>query len=49
MSAFGNILECKILRDPQSGLSKGYGIVYFDNFESSDKCIESLNGKIFAD
>ncbi|KAK6541747.1 hypothetical protein TWF694_007536 [Orbilia ellipsospora] len=34
----------KIARD-EHGLSRGFGFVQFDNFESSDKAIESMHGQ----
>jgi splicing factor 3B subunit 4 len=35
----------QIARDPQSGLSKGYGFVSYTDFESADAAIESMNGQ----
>ncbi|KAI8818107.1 uncharacterized protein EV422DRAFT_538759 [Fimicolochytrium jonesii] len=45
-SAFGVIVQTpKVARDPDTGNSKGYGFVAFDNFESSDAAIEAMNGQ----
>eukprot|EP01132_Coremiostelium_polycephalum_P006006 gene6006-7481_t len=45
-SRFGNIIFTpKIMRDPNTGVSKGYGFISFDNFASSDAAIEALNGE----
>lgn len=45
-SAFGMIVNTpKISRDPESGLSKSFGFVSFDNFESSDAAIEAMDGQ----
>ena len=33
------------MRDPENGTSKGYGFVSYDNFESSDTALNSMNGK----
>ncbi|KIJ43972.1 hypothetical protein M422DRAFT_47495 [Sphaerobolus stellatus SS14] len=45
-SAFGVMATtAKIARDPQSGVSKGYGFVSYTDFESSDAAIESMNGQ----
>jgi len=38
------ILSTKIMRNTESGVSKGYGFVSYDNFESSDNSINSMNG-----
>eukprot|EP00952_Eustigmatos_sp_NYUAD-ZCMA_P005653 24531-Eustigmatos_ZCMA.PRE.1 len=44
-SAFGGITQPpKIMFDPDTGNSKGYGFVSFDNFEASDYAIECMNG-----
>ncbi|XP_059457930.1 polyadenylate-binding protein 4-like [Corylus avellana] len=47
-SSFGNILSCKIATD-QSGQSKGYGFVQFDNEEAAKNAIEKLNGMLLND
>ncbi|KAM4117886.1 hypothetical protein ACJW30_02G160500 [Castanea mollissima] len=47
-SSFGTILSCKIATD-QSGQSKGYGFVQFDNEESAKSAIEKLNGMLLND
>lgn len=44
-SAFGLVLSTKVMRDPQTSISKHYGFVSFDNFDSSDKAIEKMNGQ----
>ncbi len=36
------------MRDPISGQSKGFGFIHYDNFESSDKAIEEMDGKYFS-
>ena len=35
----------KIMRDPDSGSSRGFGFVSFDGFEASDSAIEAMNGQ----
>ncbi|XP_055346120.1 splicing factor 3B subunit 4-like, partial [Paramacrobiotus metropolitanus] len=43
-SAFGMILQTpKIMRDPETGNSKGYAFVNFASFEASDAAIEAMN------
>lgn len=45
-SAFGGILQTpKIMRDTETGMSKGYGFISFESFEASDLAIESMNGQ----
>jgi len=45
-SAFGVILQTpKIMRDPDSGNSKGFAFINFANFEASDAAIEAMNGQ----
>ena len=48
VSQFGVVLSTKIMRDPQSGISKHYGFVSFDNFESSDQAILKMNGQYIS-
>jgi len=38
-SSFGIVLSTKIMRDPETGQSKRYGFVSYDNFESSDAAL----------
>ncbi|XP_076472701.1 uncharacterized protein LOC143302074 isoform X2 [Babylonia areolata] len=45
-SAFGVILQTpKIMRDPDTGNSKGYAFISFASFEASDAAIEAMNGQ----
>lgn len=46
-SAFGVIVSTpKVMRDPSSGSSRGFGFVSFDTFEASDAAIEAMNGQV---
>lgn len=47
-SAFGNILSCKIATDA-NGVSKGFGFVHYDNPDSANDAIESVNGMLLND
>ena len=48
-SAFGMIVATpKIMRDPETGASRGFGFVSYDNFESSDAAIEAMNGQFLC-
>jgi len=40
-------MSTRIARDPETGISKGYGLVTYDNFESSDTAINAMNGQYF--
>ncbi|KAJ8431598.1 hypothetical protein Cgig2_025640 [Carnegiea gigantea] len=45
-SAFGVIVtNPKIMRDPETGNSRGFGFVSYDSFEASDAAIEAMNGQ----
>ncbi|KAI8500465.1 Splicing factor 3B subunit 4 [Branchiostoma belcheri] len=45
-SAFGVILQTpKIMRDPETGNSKGYAFINFASFDASDAAIEAMNGQ----
>jgi splicing factor 3B subunit 4 len=35
----------KIMRDPETGNSRGFGFVSYDSFESSDQAIEAMNNQ----
>lgn len=48
-SAFGGILSTpKVMRDPDTGNSKGFGFVNFDSFEAADLAIECMNGQFLC-
>mmetsp|Transcript_12350 Transcript_12350/g.30271 ORF Transcript_12350/g.30271 Transcript_12350/m.30271 type:complete len:396 (-) Transcript_12350:330-1517(-) len=48
-SAFGVIVTTpKIMRDPETGNSRGFGFVSFDCFEASDAAIEALHGQFLC-
>jgi splicing factor 3B subunit 4 len=48
-SAFGVIIATpKIMRDPETGQSKGFGFVAFESFDSSDAAINSMNGQFLS-
>ncbi|KAF9620304.1 hypothetical protein IFM89_011039 [Coptis chinensis] len=45
-NAFGVIVtNPKIMRDPESGNSRGFGFISYDSFETSDAAIEAMNGQ----
>lgn len=45
-SAFGVIVSApKIMRDGDSGGSKGYGFISYDSFEAADAAINAMNGQ----
>jgi splicing factor 3B subunit 4 len=45
-SRFGTLISApKIARDPENGLSKGYGFVSYSTFEASDDAIANMNGQ----
>jgi len=43
-SRFGSVVECKILVDHESGLSKGCGFVKFENVSNARDAINGLSG-----
>jgi splicing factor 3B subunit 4 len=48
-SAFGGIIsQPRIMRDPETGASKGFGFVTYDCFEASDMAIEAMHGQFFG-
>lgn len=49
MSAFGNVLSTKVMRDPETGEHRGFGFVAFDAFESSDAALAAMNGQFLCD
>lgn len=48
-NAFGVIVQTpKIMRDPETGLSRGFGFVSYDSFDASDAAIEAMNGQFLC-
>ena len=43
-SQFGIVLSSEVKRDTETGKSRHYGFVSFDNFDASDKARELMNG-----
>lgn len=41
-------MSTRIARDPESGEPKGYGFINYDNFDSSDNAIASMNNQYFC-
>ncbi|KAK4735859.1 hypothetical protein R3W88_010120 [Solanum pinnatisectum] len=45
-SAFGVVVSNpKIMRDPETGNSRGFGFISYDSFDASDAAIEAMNGQ----
>ena len=44
-SSFGQILFTKIVRDPETFVSKGFGFVAFATFAAADEAIAAMNGQ----
>ncbi len=38
----------KIMRDPDTGNSKGFGFVSYDSFDASDAAIEAMNAQYLS-
>lgn len=47
-SAFGVVISTRIMRDPDSGASRGFGFVSFDDFGAADASLESMNGQFLC-
>ena len=48
-SAFGLVISTpKIMRDPDTGNSRGFGFVSYDSFEAADAAIEAMNGQFLC-
>ena len=43
-SAFGIVISTKMMRDVETGSSKKFGFVSYDNFDSSDLAIARMHG-----
>eukprot|EP00471_Norrisiella_sphaerica_P013436 CAMPEP_0184493962 /NCGR_PEP_ID=MMETSP0113_2-20130426/27435_1 /TAXON_ID=91329 /ORGANISM="Norrisiella sphaerica, Strain BC52" /LENGTH=316 /DNA_ID=CAMNT_0026879473 /DNA_START=15 /DNA_END=961 /DNA_ORIENTATION=- len=47
-SAFGCVLSAKVMMDPDTGTSRGFGFINYDSFEAADASIETMNGQFFC-
>ncbi|GMI40954.1 hypothetical protein TeGR_g1139, partial [Tetraparma gracilis] len=45
-SLFGNILSCKVVTDPETGASKGYGYVHYETAEAAESAIAKIDGML---
>ncbi len=48
-SPFGEIVSVKLITDPQTGRSRGFGFVEITSAEDANKAVEELNGKTFME
>ncbi len=46
---FGEITYCKVITDPHTGRSKGFGFVEFASAEAAQAAIDALNGSSLED
>jgi len=44
-STFGPIEEAKVITDRESGRSRGFGFVTFENDADADRAVEAMDGK----
>ena len=48
-SAFGTLVKNpKVSRDPETGVSKGFGFIRFSDFEASDRALEVMDGQFLG-
>ncbi|PHJ19367.1 rna recognition motif-containing protein [Cystoisospora suis] len=47
-ASFGNILSVKVMRDPETGISRGFGFISYDTFEASDAALAAMNGQFIC-
>ena len=46
LQEFGTIMSCKVLRDPNTGISRGVGFVQLSTPEEATKAISEMNTKL---
>lgn len=44
LAEYGEITSCKIIKDRETGKSKGFGFIEMPNDDEAEKLIEELNG-----
>lgn len=47
LSSFGNVVSVRIVKDRDTGRSKGFGFAEFDSADAMNKAIEELDGSDF--
>lgn len=47
-TAFGVLLFAKVMRDPDTGQSRGFGFISYDSFEGSDAALAGMNGQFLC-
>mmetsp|Transcript_11731 Transcript_11731/g.26174 ORF Transcript_11731/g.26174 Transcript_11731/m.26174 type:complete len:255 (-) Transcript_11731:76-840(-) len=47
-TAFGVLLFAKVMRDPDTGESRGFGFISYDTFEASDAALAAMNGQFLC-
>jgi splicing factor 3B subunit 4 len=47
-TAFGVLLFAKVMRDPDTGQSRGFGFISYDSFEASDSALAGMNGQFLC-
>ena len=45
---FGTLLRAEITLDKETGVSKGFGFVSYDNVQSADAAMASMNGAMIG-
>ncbi|XP_054707644.1 ELAV-like protein 1-B [Uloborus diversus] len=46
MAPFGDIIQCRLLKDSTGGRNKGVGFVLYDQHKQAEDAIKELNGKV---
>ncbi|EEQ99345.1 CUG triplet repeat RNA-binding protein, putative [Perkinsus marinus ATCC 50983] len=41
---FGNIVSAKVVVDKQTGISRGYGFISYDNCDSAERAVQTMDG-----
>ena len=46
MQFFLQVIDCRLVVEPRTRISRGFGFVTMDNLEDADRCIKYLNQSI---
>lgn len=47
-AAFGHIVSCKVMYDPETGVHRGFGFITYDAFEASDAALLAMNNQFLG-